>query len=59
MDSSEHVEHSKIKKFQTWNMHKLATVKFSQITILDLIWIIKTILVHFNVSCSSGAHNKL
>jgi hypothetical protein len=44
MDSSEHVEHSQIKKIQTWNMHKLATVKFSQITILDLIWIIKTIL---------------
>jgi hypothetical protein len=44
MDSPEHVEHSEIKKIQTWNVHKLATVKFSQITILDLIWILKTIL---------------
>jgi hypothetical protein len=44
MDSSEHVEHSEIKKFQTWNVHRLATIKFIQITILGLIWIIKTIL---------------
>jgi hypothetical protein len=33
MDSSEHVEHFGTKKFQTWNMHTLATVKFNQITI--------------------------
>jgi hypothetical protein len=44
MDSSEHVEYSEIKKIQTWNVHKLSTVKFSQITVLNLIWIIKTIL---------------
>jgi hypothetical protein len=44
MDSSEHVEHSGIKKIQTWNVHTLATVKFNQITNLTTIWILKKIL---------------
>jgi hypothetical protein len=44
MDFPEHVEHFEIKNFQTWNVHKLATIKFNQITILVTIWIIKTIL---------------
>jgi hypothetical protein len=44
MDSPEYVDHSEVKKNQTWNVHKLATIKFSQITILDLILILKTIL---------------
>jgi hypothetical protein len=44
MDSLEHVEHSGIKKIQTWNVHKLATIKFNQITILIIIWILEMIL---------------
>jgi hypothetical protein len=44
MDSSEYVEHYGIKKIETWNVHKLATIKFNQITNLITIWIIKTIL---------------
>jgi hypothetical protein len=44
MDSLEYVDHYKIKIFQTWNMHKLATIKFNQITNLIIIWILKLIL---------------
>jgi hypothetical protein len=44
MDSLEHVEHSGTKNFQTWNVHKLATVKFNQITNLIIIWFLKMIL---------------
>jgi hypothetical protein len=44
MDSLEHVELSGTKKFQTWNVQKLATVKLNQITILDLICFQKMIL---------------
>jgi hypothetical protein len=41
MDSSEHVEQFGTKNFQTWNMHTLSTVKFNQIIILIIIWILK------------------
>jgi hypothetical protein len=44
MDSLEHVDQSRIKKFQIWNVHKLAIIKFNQITILDRIWFQKMIL---------------
>jgi hypothetical protein len=44
MDSFEQVEHFGTESFQIWNVHILATVKFNQITILTIIWILKIIL---------------
>jgi hypothetical protein len=44
MDSSKHVEHIRIKKHQSWYVHKLGTFKSIQITTLIIIWFLKMIL---------------
>jgi hypothetical protein len=44
MESYEHVEHFRIKKYQSWYMHKLGTFKSIQITTLIIIWFLKMIL---------------
>jgi hypothetical protein len=44
MDSSKYVEHFRIKKHQSWYVHKLGTFKYIQITTLIITWILKIIL---------------
>jgi hypothetical protein len=49
MDSSEHVEHFRIKKHQSWYVHKLGAFKSIQITTLIIILILKMIFEWFQL----------